>query len=83
MTCTIILAKAWFRVDKRHACDYRVDALINTMKYLNVPLLGCIGPHMSPFILSRNFSGSVCILRGEGLKINFLVAHARSFGKFG
>jgi hypothetical protein len=29
---------------------------------------------MSPCILSRNFSGSVCILRGEGLKINFLVA---------
>jgi hypothetical protein len=30
---------------------------------------------MSPCILSKNFSG-VCILRGEGLKINFPVAHA-------
>jgi hypothetical protein len=29
---------------------------------------------MSPCILSRNFSGSVCILRGEDLKINFPVA---------
>jgi hypothetical protein len=56
-------------------CDHRVDASINTMKYLNGPLIGCIRPHMSPCILSRNLSGSVCILRGEGLKINFLVAH--------
>jgi hypothetical protein len=31
---------------------------------------------MSPCILSRNFSGLVCILRGEGLKINFPVAQA-------
>jgi hypothetical protein len=44
------------------------------MKYLNDPLIGCIGPHMSPCILSRNFSGLVCILRGEGLKINFPLA---------
>jgi hypothetical protein len=56
-------------------CDHRVDASINTMKYLSDPLIGCIGPHMSPNILLRNFSGLVCILRGEGLKINFSVAH--------
>jgi hypothetical protein len=62
-------------VDNRHMCDHRVDASISTMKYLNDPLIGFIGPHMSPCILSRNFSGSICILRGEGLKINFLVAH--------
>jgi hypothetical protein len=31
---------------------------------------------MSPCIISRNFSGSVCILRGEDLKINFSVAQA-------
>jgi hypothetical protein len=48
MTCAIILAKAWFRVDNRHTCDHLVDASINTMKYLNGPLIGCIGPHMSP-----------------------------------
>jgi hypothetical protein len=30
---------------------------------------------MSPWILSRNFSGFVCILRGEDLKINFPVVH--------
>jgi hypothetical protein len=76
MTCAIILAKAWFRVDNRHMCDHRVDASISTMKHLNGPLVGCIGPHMSPGILLRNFNGSVCILRGEGLKINFPVAHA-------
>jgi hypothetical protein len=43
------------------------------MKYLNDPHNGCIGPQMLPWILSRNFSGFVCILRGEGLKINFPV----------
>jgi hypothetical protein len=42
---------------------------------LNGTLIGCIIPHMSHCILSRNFSGSICILRGEGLKINFSVAH--------
>jgi hypothetical protein len=76
MTCAIILPKAWFSVDNRHTCDHRVDALINTIKYLNDPLIGCIGPHMSPCILSRNFSGLVCILRCDCLKINFLAAHA-------
>jgi hypothetical protein len=30
---------------------------------------------MLPCIISRNFSGSICILRGEGLEVNFLVAH--------
>jgi hypothetical protein len=76
MTCAIILANAWFRVDNKHTCDHRVDASINTMKYVNGPLIGCIRPHMSLGILSINFSGSVCILREEGLKINFPVAHA-------
>jgi hypothetical protein len=31
---------------------------------------------MSPCIFSMNFSGSVYILIGEGLRINFPVAHA-------
>jgi hypothetical protein len=75
MTYAIILANAWFRIDNRHTCDHRVDTSINIMKYLNGPHDGCIGPQMSPCILSRNFSGSICILRGEGIKINFLVAH--------
>jgi hypothetical protein len=76
MICAIILAKTWFRVDNKHTCDHLVDVSINTIKYLNGPLVGCIRPHMSPHILSRKFSGSICILRGEGLKINFLVAQA-------
>jgi hypothetical protein len=75
MTCDIILANAWFRVDNRRTCDQRVDVSINTIKYLNDPLYGYIGPHMSPCILSMNFSGSICILIGEGLKINFPIAH--------
>jgi hypothetical protein len=76
MIGTIILANAWFCVDNRHMCNHQVDVSINTTKYLNGPLISCIGPHMSPYILSRNFSGSVCILKGEGLKINFPVTHA-------
>jgi hypothetical protein len=48
----------------------------STVKYMNGPQIGCVGPHISPCILSRNFSGSVCILRDECLKINFPVAHA-------
>jgi hypothetical protein len=46
------------------------------MKYLNEPYNGCIGPQKSPWIHSWNFNGSVCILRGEGLKINFPIVHA-------
>jgi hypothetical protein len=76
MTCVINLAKAWFRVNNKHTCDHRVDVSINTMKYLNDPHNGCIRPQMSPWILSRKFSGFLCILRGEGLKIIFPVAHA-------
>jgi hypothetical protein len=35
MTYIINLGKAWFHVNNRHTCDHRVDASINTMKYLN------------------------------------------------
>jgi hypothetical protein len=76
MTCAIILANIWFCVNNRHTSDHQVDALISTIKYMNDPLIGCIGPHISPYILLRNFNGSICILRGKGLKINFSVAHA-------
>jgi len=31
-----------------------VDTSINTMKYLNDPHGGCIGPQISPCIRSRN-----------------------------
>jgi hypothetical protein len=46
------------------------------MKYLNGLEVGVIGPQISPWILSRNLSGSALILRCDGLKIIFLVAHA-------
>jgi hypothetical protein len=58
MTCIINLAKAWLRFDSRHTCDHRMDASIKTMKYMNNPDNGCIGPQISPLILSRNLSGS-------------------------
>jgi hypothetical protein len=49
---------------------------INTIKYLNGPYNGCIGPQISHWVLSENFSGSVCILICECIKINFPVTHA-------
>jgi hypothetical protein len=69
-------------------CDHRVDVSVNTMKYMNNPLDGCIGPRMSPCIFSMNFSGYVYILIGEGLMINFSVTHvvhmkSEIFGNFG
>jgi hypothetical protein len=70
------LANAWLRVDSKHTCDHLVDASISTMKCMNDPKVGVIGPHISPWILSRNLSGSALILRYDGLKISYLVAHA-------
>jgi hypothetical protein len=74
MTCVINLAKAWFRVDRRHTCDHLVDASMKTIKYMNGSDNGFIGPQISPRIHSRNLSGSTLILIGDGLKINFPVA---------
>jgi hypothetical protein len=48
MTCVINLAKIWLCDNKRHTCDHRVDASINTMKYMNGPHNGCIRPQISP-----------------------------------
>jgi hypothetical protein len=48
MTHVITLAKTWLRVNSRHTCDHWVDASIKTMKYLNGPDNGYIGPQMSP-----------------------------------
>jgi hypothetical protein len=75
MTCVINFAKACFHVDKRRTWDHLVDASIRAMKYLNGPDKGWMGPQMSPWIRSRNFNGSACILRCDGLKINFPFAH--------
>jgi hypothetical protein len=74
MNCVINLAKAWFRVDNRHTSDHQVVVSINTVKYPNNPYNGFIRPQMSHWMLSRNFNGFACILRGEGLEINFPVA---------
>jgi len=38
----------------KQICDDLVDASIKTMKYLNGPLGGCIGPQISPCICSEN-----------------------------
>ena len=87
MICAINFAKAWFRVDNRHTWNHHMDATIRTIKYLNGPDKGWMGPQISPWMRSRNFSGSAFILRCEGLKINFPVAHevhtkSKVFGNF-
>jgi len=42
------------RVNNKEICDHLVDASIKTMKYLNNPHDGCIGPQISPCIRSKN-----------------------------
>ena len=52
------------------------------MKYLNGPDDGWIGPHMSPWILSRKLGLSSLTLVGDGRVISFPKEHAehgRSF----
>jgi hypothetical protein len=71
----ILLAKAWLHVDSKHMWDHLIDVSTRTMKYLNGPDNGCMGPHMSPWIHSRNLSGSTWILSDEGLKISFPITH--------
>lgn len=76
MICEINFAKSWFRFDSRHTCDHFEEASMSTMKYLNGPDRGCIGPHMSPYIRARNIGISSFTLHMDGLVINFPVAHA-------
>jgi hypothetical protein len=65
ITWPIILAKAWSCIASRHTRDHHIDASINSMKYLNVLDNGWIGPQLSPWIHSRNFSSFVCILTSK------------------
>jgi hypothetical protein len=70
------MVNAWFHVDIRHMCDHRVDASMNTMKIPNMVHTMVGWTEMSPWMSSRNWSGSSCMLRCEGLKIGFpVVAH--------
>ena len=41
-------AKETLRVDNKQTWDHLQDASTNTIKYLNGPLAGCIGPQISP-----------------------------------
>ena len=58
-------------VDNRLTCDQRVDASISTIKYWNDPLDRVIGPHISPWISSKNDGYSVAIFTCDGLVISF------------
>ena len=53
-----------------------MDASIKTMKYLNDPHDGCIGPQMSPYIRSKNEIDSFLSFSDDGLIINFPCKHA-------
>jgi hypothetical protein len=63
-------------MDKRSSSLHLVDASINTMKYLNEPDKGWIGPQMSPSILCRNTGELSLIFTRDGLVIGFPFAHA-------
>ena len=83
----ISFTKAWFLVDNKHTCDHSEEASMSTIKYINDPYRGCIGPQKSPWIRSRNAGTSSFAFRAKGLVINFPVAHAGHtksswFGKF-
>ena len=69
-------ANAWFLLERRHTWLHFVEALIITMKYRNGPDRWLIGPQISPWILSRNDSGSSLTFSFEGLVISFPLAHA-------
>jgi len=47
-------ANTWLQVDNKQICDHLVDVSIKTMKYINDPHGGCIGPQISPCIHSEN-----------------------------
>ena len=64
------LANAKLRVDNKHTCDNLVDASIKTIKYLNSLHDGCMSPHISPWIRSKNAKVSYPTLVGDGLIIN-------------
>ena len=64
------LANARLRVDNKDTCDHLVDASIKTIKYLNGPHGGCMGPQISPCIRSRKLIDSKLILAGDGRIIN-------------
>ena len=61
-----ILANAAFLVESIQTCDHFVNASINNIKYLNGPQGGCIGPQISPWILSKKYGDSIPIFDGDG-----------------
>ena len=70
------LVNATFLVESKQACDHLVDALIKTIKYLNGPHDGCIGPQISSLILSKKDGDSKTIFfffEKDGLVISLLL----------
>jgi len=69
-------ANATLRVDSKEMCDHLVHASIKTIKYLNGPLGGWIGPHISPCMRSRKARDWCPILANDGRTISFPWEHA-------
>ena len=55
----------------KHTCDYLVDALTKTIKYINGLRIGCIDIPISPCICFNYARDSFCIFIGDGRIINF------------
>lgn len=71
-----ILPNARFLVDNNETCSHLVDESIRTKKYLNGPLGGSIGPHISTFICSKKFGIDLIVFDIAGLVIIFPCEHA-------
>ena len=74
--CVNNLEHAIYLVDIIETWDLLVDALIKTIKYLNSPHDGHVGPHISFCILSKTLRDSTATLLLEGLVISFPNEHA-------
>lgn len=47
------IAKATLWVERKQTCDHPMETYIKTIKYWNSPQGGWMGPHISPWILSK------------------------------
>ena len=75
--CARSLAKATFLVKRKQTCDHLAKASIETIKQQKGPHGGCVGPRISPCILSKKTGDSNITLLNDGLTINLPCDQAR------
>ena len=75
MICASKRAKATLRVDNRQTWDHLQDTSTKTIKYLNSPLAGCIGPQISPWIFCKKVRDSRSTLVMDGRVMRFPCDH--------